>query len=96
MNDAIIHVKIVTPAGAGFSFDCDSLHLQTPDGVQGNEGGSFGIRRGHSDALAALADGEIYAQLNGKEVKRLHVYAGFAKIKGDSVTLITDGYSLVK
>ncbi len=93
----LIHVKIVTPNGRSGSpeFDCDSIIMNAQEGSRGG-GGSFGVHYGHIDAIAALAKGKTTACLEGKVVKNLLTGEGFAKITRDSVTILTDGFTVVE
>ncbi len=98
----LIHVKIVTPNGSvnnansgSHEFDCDSIIMNAQEGERGG-GGSFGVHYGHIDAIAALAKGKTTAYLDGKIVKTLLTGDGFAKITRDSVTILTDGYTVVE
>ena len=93
----LIKVKIVTPGGvnnSGVEFECDSVHLNAQEDAKGNNGGSFGVRYGHADALAALGKGKVEAYLNGEIIKTIEISGGFAKIRKDSVTVITEGYKI--
>ena len=93
----LVAVKIVTPGGgnnSGIEFECDSVHLNAQEDAKGNNGGSFGVRYGHADALAALQKGKVEAYLNGEIIKTIEISGGFAKIRKDSVTVITEGYKI--
>ncbi len=92
----LIHVKIVTPNGSsgGEEFDCDSIIMTAQDGEK-KGGGFFGVHYGHIDAIAALAKGKTTAYLDGKPVKMLQTGEGFAKITRDSVTILTDGFTVM-
>ncbi len=99
----LIKVAIVTPA-AHLSetsetdepeFECDSLRMNALDNEKGNGGGSFGVRYGHADALAALDKGNITAYSNGVIIKTLYIEGGYAKISRDKVVIITPSYKKI-
>lgn len=79
-------LKIVTPAGEVASVECDSIRLQIPDDENGRQGGSMGIRRGHTDALLAVAPGTVTAV--GETVREFPVSGGFAFVERDVVTVL--------
>ena len=93
-SSKLINVTVVTPSGADgeCSFECDSLHMTAQDNKNGRGGGSFGVRYGHTDALAALDKGEITALTDGNVVKKLYTDGGYAKISRDKVMIITQSY----
>lgn len=92
-NNKLISVEVVTPnGGRECVFECESLHMTAKDNEKGKGGGSFGVRYGHANALAALENGEITAFIDGKEVKRLTCGGGYAKISRDNVTIIAQSY----
>ena len=83
-------LKIVTPAGQTASVECDSIRLQIPDDEKGQQGGSVGIRKGHTDTLLAVAPGTITAVTNDGDVKEFPVGSGFAFVEKDVVTVLCD------
>ena len=88
----LLTLTIVTPDGTGAEIRCDSVRLTTPDGIKkNNPGGSFGIRRGHADALLAVTEGPVTAFLEGEQIFAGTVSAGFAMVSGgDTVSVLTD------
>ena len=87
-------LRIVTPAGELAAVDCDSVHLNIPDDAEGKNGGSMGIRRGHSPALAAIAEGEIKAFSDGVLQAAVQVSDGFASVKDDVIMVIASTASI--
>ena len=83
-------LKIVTPAGQTASVECDSIRLKIPDDEKGQQGGSVGIRKGHTATLLAVAPGTITAVTNDGEVKEFPVGGGFAFVEKDVVTVLCD------
>ena len=94
-NAALIRLLLVTPDGKRTETECDEVRLSAPDGVQGRGGGSFGVRRGHIAALAALEKGEVCALTGGKPVLRAEIPGGFARIDGESVTVMTGSFDIL-
>ena len=82
-------LKIVTPTGEAATINCESVQLKTPDGVDGKNGGWIGIRRGHVDALLAICEGPVIALKDGKEISRILLGEGFASVKENVVTVLT-------
>ena len=81
-------LRVVTPNGEAVTLTCDSIRLQTPDGTDGKNGGWLGVRRGHTDALIALAEGNIQPLLDGQLLHTIHVSEGFATVSQDVVTVM--------
>ena len=96
--EGTIKLTIVTPAGGNTVVRCDSVRLTTADGIKKkNSGGSFGIRKGHADALIAIAEGPIKALTNGETVFECTVGTGFATVSGgNSVSVLTDSLTITK
>ena len=70
---------------------CDAVSFTVPDSADHpNAGGSVGIRQGHTDALMAVAAGQIVARAAGDTVLTAVVSNGFAVVRRDAVTVITD------
>ena len=87
-TDKEFHLLLVPPEGGKRRIPCDSVRFQIPDGKNGRGGGSVGIRKGHTDALAAVAPGILTATKNGEPVFRAKVGEGIAAVTGDSVTVL--------
>lgn len=85
-----IHLSVVTPTGEAFSVNCDSVRLNSEDDKNGRNGGGIGIRRGHAPAVIALAEGDVTALRDGKIVLKIKTKKGFASVKNDKITIITD------
>ena len=81
-------LKIVTPGGEKASVECDSVRLQIPDDEKGQQGGSLGIRKGHTDALLAVAPGTVTAVSSDGAVQEFAVGSGFAFVEKDVVTVL--------
>lgn len=81
-------LKIVTTAGEKAQVECDSIRLQIPDDEKGQQGGSLGIRKGHADALLAVAPGTVKAVDHDGTLKEFSVGGGFAFVEKDVVTLL--------
>ena len=88
MNNMIL--KIVSPKGGGAEVECDSVTMMMPDDSKGQGGGSIGIQRGYPEAMIALAPGKVEAKLKGETVFTAMVESGFATVKDDRISLITD------
>ena len=83
-------LRVLTPTGVSAETPCDSVRLTLRDDRNGRGGGSIGIRKGHADAVLALGRGPVRASLGSETVFRAEVEAGFASVKDNVVTVITD------
>ena len=84
-------LKIVTPEGEMEPVPCDSVTVYARDNERGEGGGSMGIRRGHIEAVAALeTNSQVRAYSEGKLIASFTVSGGFASIKNNTVTVITE------
>ncbi len=75
---------MLTPAGSAAEAGCDSIVLTLSDG------GLIGIQTDHAPAVLALAPGAVRASLRGQEVLRKHAAGGFASVKDNVVTVVTE------
>ena len=94
----MITLTIVTPEGSNTVIQCDSVRLTIADGIRKkNAGGSFGIRKGHADALLAIAEGPVKALVNGETVFECTTGPGFASVSGkNTVSVLTDRLTIRK
>lgn len=90
-NAAPMTLRVLTPAGIVSETDCDSAVLTIPDGADGRGGGLVGIRRDHAPAILALGEGSIRASLGGKPVLNVSVKGGYASVRDNVITVVTDG-----
>ena len=81
-------LKIVTPKGQKAQVECDSVQLRIPDDEMGRQGGALGIRKGHTEALLAVAPGTVKAVSDGGAVEEFAVGSGFAFVEKDVVTVL--------
>lgn len=90
MEDLPLLLTITTPDETR-SIRCEAVSFTVPDSeAHPNAGGSVGIRRGHTDALMAVAAGRIVARAAGSVVLTVGVAPGFAVVRRDEITVITD------
>ena len=90
MEELPLLLTITTPDETR-SVRCDAVSFTVPDSVDHpHAGGSIGIRRGHIDALMAVAAGQVVARAAGTPVLTAAVDAGFAVVRQDTVTILTD------
>lgn len=80
---------IVTPQGEQAHLNCDSVRLLVQNGSDESSGGWVGVRKGHVDALMAVEKGPVLAFQNGQEIGRFETTGGFASVKNNVVTVIT-------
>ena len=82
-----LKVVVTTPEGAIYSDTCDSVTLTVCDGVNGNEGGSYGVRKGHADAIISIANGPITVKRDGKAVFTARLSNGIAMVRNNVLTV---------
>lgn len=70
--------------------DCDYITLAVSDDKNGGFSGSYGIRKGHAEAIISVSEGKITAQKNGGIVFSAHTSSGFATIKKNVVSVTVD------
>ena len=88
MADKNFTLKIVSPTKSVGPIVCDSVKLVITDGKKKKEGGLYGIKRGHGDALLSLSEGTIHASLDNKIVLSLKSSYGFATVNRDAVSVV--------
>lgn len=98
-KNGMIKLLVITPAGTAAEVECRSVRFNAKDGENGKGGGGIGIRKRHMKSLIAVEAGEIIAVTDGKLTGgksdfRIKVKAGFAAVKDDVVTVITDAASI--
>lgn len=97
-KNGMIKLRVITPSGVAAEVKCSSVRFNAKDGESGKGGGGIGIRKGHMKSLIAVEAGEVTAMTDdklpsGKKDFRIKVKAGFAAVKDDVVTIITDAAS---
>ena len=91
-NGKTIELRLCVPDLEEVRIMCDSVRFSIPDGAGGKKsGGLVGIRRGHTDALMAVAEGTVFAFSGGRQIFSCAVGEGLAVVTGESVTILTDG-----
>ncbi len=93
-NPAPMTLRLLTPGGVLGEAGCDSVRLILRDGVGGTCGGSVGIQRDHIPAVMVLGRGAIRASLGGKTVFLAYAEDGFASVKDNVITVITDSAAI--
>ncbi|MBR3767763.1 MAG: hypothetical protein IKL10_05940 [Clostridia bacterium] len=86
-NDLPLTLVIVTPEGALPQIRCESITLTVKDNEKGKGGGSYGIRKGHTNSLIATDKGEVRAFINGEKVFSVLLSEGFAGVDKNTVTI---------
>lgn len=86
---ADLTLKIVSPQGEQANLACDSVRLLVQNGSREQDGGWVGIRKGHVEALLAVEKGPVLAFQNGQEMGRFETTGGFASVKNNVITVIT-------
>ena len=76
---------LFTPDRRFPEMECDSVRLPVADSCNGKFSGSYGIRKGHADAIFSLSDGKISVSLEGKEIFAVCCSDGFASVRNDEL-----------
>ena len=82
-------LDIITPDKKVYSSDADQVILPT-------ESGEIGILKGHIPVVTKLVTGEIRVIKSGRKDEYLAVDIGFAKVMGDTVSVLTEAAIDVK
>ncbi len=83
-------LKILSPDGVRAEISCDSVVLTVRDSSEnGKGGGSYGIRKGHAEAIIATAKGNITAKKDGNVIFSDTLSDGTATVSKDNITVIT-------
>lgn len=93
-ENAPMTLRLVTPAGIAAEAVCDSVILSLPDSADGRGGGLVGIERNHMPAVLAIDRGGVRASLGGTLVLFAQTSGGFASVRDNVVTVITDGVQI--
>lgn len=80
--DKSLRLVVVTPLGTVLDAAAQSVTLPGTDG-------GFGVLYGHTEMIAALAEGEIVYRSGGEVIKH-KINGGIARIKNNTVTVLTD------
>ena len=88
MKESTFLLVLTSPGMAEMRLRCDAVSFTVPDGKNGKNGGSVGIRPGHTDAMMALDRGKIVARLEGQNVFSGTTSGGFAMVEGQRVTIL--------
>jgi len=76
-------LEIITPERRAWQGPADSIVLPTQDG-------EVGLLPGHRPLVTLIAPGELVVQ-SGAKTEYLAVDRGFARVTGDTVTVLTEG-----
>lgn len=77
-----VKIEIITPEGIAFNGEADTVVLPT-------DRGQIGILPGHIPLITTTAPGDVVL-ISGESRESLAVDQGFAKIRGDTISLITE------
>ena len=88
-------LRVSAPDREELRTECESVRFSIPDGAgRDRSGGLVGIRRGHADALMAVAPGKVSALSGGKTVFSCVVGQALAVVTGEEVTVLADRVTL--
>lgn len=90
LSSAPLTLRIFSRIGEVRSISCDSVTLFAKDNAKGQFGGSISIRRGHTDALIAIANSPVIAYSNGTVLAKIPVSNGFAAVSKNIVSVFSD------
>ena len=89
-----LKLSVITPKGAATPIFCDSVQLNVSNNAEEKHGGSYGIRKGHIQALFSLEKGPLNAYLNGERILAAQTGDGFATVENDTVIVVVDEYAI--
>ena len=70
--------------------ECDSVRLPVSDNIKGEFSGSYGIRKGHANAVFSLKAGKVILTSNEKTVFEADISDGFATVENNKVCITVD------
>lgn len=86
----MLTLLILSPDGVKAELNCDSVILTVSDSSEnGKGGGSYGIRKGHAEAVIATAKGTVTAKKDGNVIFSDTLSEGTATVSKDRITVIT-------
>ena len=89
-KEKALTLRLLTPVGYSAETVCDSVRLTLKDNAEGRGGGSVGILYGHAPAVMALGNGPVTAKEDGEVVLSAVLESGFASVRDNVVTVISD------
>ena len=89
METLPIKLTVITPEKVALDVMCDFVSFYTLDNAEGLYGGSMGVEKGHIKTVAALAEGDLKAFAEGKEIASYKIESAIASIDNDVITVIT-------
>ncbi len=94
MSEALT-LKVITPEKEYLYENCDSVKITVSDNRKGNGGGSYGIHKGHANAIFSLSEGRLCVLKNGEAIVNGIISGGFSSVENNVVTVISDNFSLI-
>ncbi|MBE6575956.1 MAG: hypothetical protein E7654_06785 [Ruminococcaceae bacterium] len=94
MQEKTFILVLTSPGMAETAVRCDAVSFSVPNGTDGKNGGSVGIRPGHTHAMMALDRGKVVARLEGQCVLSGTTSGGFAMVEGQRVTILSDNLQI--
>lgn len=79
----MLTLEIITPTGKIYSSEVQDVVLPTPQG-------EIDILPGHLPLITLVKAGEVQAGVSGNEREHLAVDKGFARVLGDTVSILTE------
>ena len=83
----VLTVKIFTIGNRIPDIECDSVRLPISDNMKSEFSGSYGIRKGHANAVFSLKAGKILLTANKKTVFEADISDGFATVENNEVCI---------
>ena len=83
-------LTVVTPKGVEYTADCDTVLLNICEGKNGTQSGSYGVKKGHANAVFALAGGKITVKKDGRILYSFDALDGFAVMQDNVLTVTVE------
>ena len=91
----VLSLKVITPEREYIYENCDSVKIPVSDNRKGNGGGSYGIHKGHANAIFSISEGKVSAVKNGEAIVKGIISSGFSSVENNIVTVIADGFKVI-
>ena len=78
VKDNLFKVNIYTPNGICFSENCECVNFCINAGRDDGDFGSYGVKKGHANAVFSIGEGVISVKREGKVLYSVNNSEGFA------------------
>ncbi len=70
--------------------ECDSVRIPVSDSIKGAFSGTYGIKKGHANAVFSLKKGGVVVSDGGKTIFSAEISDGFAIVENNVISISVD------